>query len=127
MNTWHYLHTDVALLAFTKTNGEFDFELHYECRGMHLLKERIERFLSELALLKGPAVTAWSQFDGFTLIRESSEQIQNAENPERSVESFVYVSVLWVFCPVNTLGHSPKNGIYFCSARHIFSHIGICH
>ena len=79
MNTWHYLHTDVALLAFTKTNGEFDFELHYECRGMHLLKERIERFLSELALLKGPAVTALSQFDAFTLIRESWEQIQNVE------------------------------------------------
>ena len=82
---------------------------------------------SELALLKGPAVTALSQFDAFTLIRESWEQIQNAEKPERSVASFVYVSVLWVFCPVNTLGHSPKNGIYFCSARHIFSHIGICH
>ena len=101
MNTWHYLHTDVALLAFTKTNGEFDFELHYECRGMHLLKERIERFLSELALLKGPAVTALRQFDAFTLIRESWKQIQNAglspsafceKNPERSVESFCICS-----------------------------------
>ena len=26
-----------------------------------------------------------------------------------------------------TLGQGPKNGKYFCSARHISYHIGICH
>ena len=28
--------------------------------------------------------------------------------------------------PENTLGYVPKNGVYFCSARHISSHNGIC-
>ena len=71
-----------------------------------------------------------------TLIRESWKKIQNA-GPSPSVfcgkkirsaalRRFVYVSVLWFF-PKMTLGHGPKNGIYFCSARHISSHIGICH
>ena len=87
---------------------------------MHLLKERIERFLSELALLKGPAVTALSQFDAFTLIRESWEQIQNAENPERSVASFVYVSVLWNFFPESTLGDGPKKWHIFFVQHGIF-------
>ena len=27
----------------------------------------------------------------------------------------------------STLGYAPKNCIYFCSARHISFHIGICH
>ena len=52
-----------------------------------------------------------------TLIRESWKKIQNAglspsafrgKNPERSVASFVYVPVLWIFFPENALGDGPK-------------------
>ena len=52
-----------------------------------------------------------------TLIRESWKKIQNAgpspsafrgKNPERSVASFIYVSVLWIFFPELALGHGPK-------------------
>ena len=35
---------DVGLLVFTKTAGDFDFELHYECRGYHMVKESIHGF-----------------------------------------------------------------------------------
>ena len=42
---------------------------------------------------------------------------------------FVCVSVLWNFFQKwrSVTARSSKNGIYFCSVRHIFSHFGICH
>ena len=72
-----------------------------------------------------------------TLIRESWEKIQNA-GPSPSVfcggkiqsaalRRFVYISMLWIFSQKTRSATVPKNGIYFSSARHISSHIGICH
>ena len=49
------------------------------------------------------------------------------KNPERSIASFVYVSVLWIFFRKSRSVTVPKNGIYFCSARNLSTHIGICH
>ena len=43
-----------------------------------------------------------------------------------SVASFVYLSVLWIAFGKHARLWS-QNGIYFCSARHISSHMGICH
>ena len=44
LDKWYPLQTDVGLLVFTKTAGDFDFELHYECRGYHMVKEWIHGF-----------------------------------------------------------------------------------
>ena len=44
LDKWYPLQTDVGLLFFTKTSGDFDFELHYECRGYNLVKDRIHRY-----------------------------------------------------------------------------------
>ena len=41
LDKWYPLQTDVGLLVFTKTAGDFDFELHYDCRGYHMVKEWI--------------------------------------------------------------------------------------
>ena len=72
-----------------------------------------------------------------TLIRESwkknpkrgtiTERPLRKKNPERSIEELYICFCALDFFPEMTLGHGPKNGIYFCSARHISSHIGICH
>ena len=72
-----------------------------------------------------------------TVVRESWEK-----NPKRGIiaervfrgkiesvalHHFVYVPMFWNFFPQSALGDGPKNGIYFCSARRISAHIGICH
>ena len=57
------------------------------------------------------------------------------KNPERSIEEFCYhiQHILYrflcfeFFFQKSRLAKILKNGIYFCSARHITSHIGICH
>ena len=38
-----------------------------------------------------------------------TERVSRKKNPERSVASFVYVSVLWIFFPEIALGDGPKN------------------
>ena len=39
----------------------------------------------------------------------------------------LYMFLYFGFFSEMTLGHGPKNGIYFCSAWHISSDIGLCH
>ena len=39
----------------------------------------------------------------------------------------LYMFLCFGFFPKIALGDGAKNGIYFCSARHIFIFIGICH
>ena len=75
--------------------------------------------------------------DCLTLIREFWKKIKNAgPSPSafrgKKIQSvalhhFVYVSVFLIFFPKTRSAMVPKNDIYFCSSRHIFSHIGICH
>ena len=43
-----------------------------------------------------------------------------------ALHQFVYVFMLWIYFPESTLGYG-QNGIYFCSAWQISSHIGIYH
>ena len=37
-----------------------------------------------------------------------TERVSRKKNPERSVASFVYVPLLWIFFPKIALGHGPK-------------------
>ena len=59
----------------------------------------------------------------FPLRLRSSSQ----NSPERSITSFVYVPVLWIFSRKARSVTVPKNGMYFCSAWYISAHVGICH
>ena len=53
-----------------------------------------------------------------------SPSVFSGSNPVRNIASICICFHALDFFPESTL---PKNGIYFCSARHISSHIGICH
>ena len=82
----------------------------------------------------GKLMTA-KQFD-LTLIRESQKK-----NPKRGTVTervlrkkiqsaalcYLYMFLCFGFFSEIALGDGSKNGIYFCSVRHISSHIGICH
>ena len=85
-------------------------------------------------------VTLFNFSNGLTLNREFWKKIQNAGPSEcvsrkkiqnAALHQFVYVSVLWIFFPKARSVTLPKMAYnyisYFCSARHIFPHIGICH
>ena len=56
-----------------------------------------------------------------------TERVFRKKNPERSIASICICSCALKFFPESALGDGPKNGIYFCWARHISSNIGICH
>ena len=78
-------------------------------------------------------IPKYSRMPLLTLIRECwkknpkpgtiTERVLRGKNPEYIVASFVYVSVLWIFCPENTLGDGPKKCILLYSKDCDFFHI----
>ena len=75
--------------------------------------------------------------DCLTLIREFWKKIQNAgpspsafrgkKIQSAALHHLYMILLLWIFFRNARSVTVPKNGIYFCSARNLSTHIGICH
>ena len=93
---------------------EFQNTIKKQSKGFDFLFDRIisTKMTSKCALTLGLGVS-----DALTLIREFRKKFKmwdrhrarfTGKNPERSVASFVYVPLLWIFFPENALGDGPK-------------------
>ena len=96
-----------AVVSFSESNRHF----------VHVQSKSDNRHF--MALNPHPWILEKQSKRGTVTERVSREKIQSA------ALHHWYMSLCFGFFPDSALGDGPKNGIYFCSARHLSTHIGI--